>query len=270
MAFNHSWQAVLHPGQSHDFFMIDHPGDFVADADGFNPVNAWWLSELSRLIYKQDHTEGVASALSRTDYLCRVGLKESRFFNHPNVQAALVQTVAPGPGAFSALVFRGTAGRLSNWRFNLDMAGCAWPAGGRVHRGFAHLIIQIWEAVARAIAPIHQSLYFTGHSLGGALATLAASLHAPRAVYTFGAPRVGDHDFGGTLAKVDIFNVINPHDVVTQLPPKNPGFGFSRVGTTIKNEEWPSSHRSVVQAPAFLAGHAPLNYTAQLQVAFEN
>ena len=270
MAFNHSWQVALHPGQSNDFFMLDHPSGFIAEADGFSPVNAWWLSELSRLIYKKDHTEGVASPLSRNDYLCRVGLRESRFFNHPHVQAALVETTDPGPGAFAVIVFRGTAGRLSNWRFNLDMAASCWPAGGRVHRGFGHLIMQIWEAVAQAIDPIRQPLYYTGHSLGGALANLAASLRPPKAAYTFGAPRVGNHDFARTLSEIDIFNVVNPHDVVTQLPPESPGFRFSHAGITIENEEWLSSRRPAGQAPAFLAGHAPLNYTAQLPVAFEN
>ena len=35
-------------------------------------------------------------------------------------------------------------------------------------------------------------MLYTGHSMGDALAILAASLRRPRAVYTFGAPRMGD------------------------------------------------------------------------------
>ena len=270
MAFNHSWQAALHPGQSNDFFMLDNPSEFVTDADGFSPINAWWLSELSRLIYKRDHTEGVTSTLSRGDYLGRVGLKESRFFNHPNIQASLVETAVPGKASFAVLVFRGTAGRLSNWRFNLDMAACPWPAGGRVHRGFGHLLMQIWDDIQTRLDRIHHPLYFTGHSLGGALAVLSASLHKPQAVYTFGSPRIGDRAFAHTLSTVSIFNIINPYDVVTHLPPASPGLRFSRVGAIIQNTERHPSDRSLGQAPKFLAGHAPLNYTAQLPVAFDN
>jgi hypothetical protein len=270
MAFNHSWQVALHPGQSDDFSTLDNPSQFMADAHGFSPVNAWWLSELSRLIYKRDHTEGMASPMSRGDYLGRVGLKESRFFNHANIQAVLVESTAPGKASFAVLVFRGTAGPLSNWRFNLDMAACPWPAGGRVHRGFGHLLMQIWENIATSLDQIHQPLFFTGHSLGGALAILSASMHAPHAVYTFGAPLIGDRTFARTLSSVSIYNVVNPHDVVTQLPPASPGFRFSRVGAIVQNTEHVPSRRPLGQAPKFLAGHAPLNYTAQLPVAFDN
>ena len=270
MAFNHSWQVALHPGESDDFFMPDHPPRFVPDAEGFNPVNAWWLSELSRLIYKQDHTEGISSGFSRAHYLSRVGLRESHFFHHPNIQAAIVETEASGQAGFAALIFRGTAGRMANWRFNFDIATSPWPAGGNVHRGFGYLIRQIWPSIANTLGNIRKPLYFTGHSLGGALATLAASLYAPQAAYTFGAPRIGDCEFSRALCGVNLFNVINPHDVITQLPPSRLGFCFVHAGTIIRNEELYRDYRPFVQAPNFLADHAPLNYSAQLPVAFEN
>ncbi len=270
MAFNHSWQAALHPGETDEFFMSDYPPEFVANADSFNPINAWWLSELSRLIYKRDQTEDVTSGLSRTHHLDRVGLRESHFFNRPGIQAAIVESEGSDQGAFAVLVFRGTAGRMANWRFNFDIATCPWPAGGRVHRGFGHLIRQIWPPIAAALESIEKPLYFTGHSLGGALATLAASLSAPQAVYTFGAPRIGDCAFSRALSGVDLFNVINPHDFVTRLPPARLGFCFVHAGTIINNEELCRDYRPFFQAPNFLAGHAPLNYTAQLPVAFEN
>jgi hypothetical protein len=106
--------------------------------------------------------------------------------------------------------------------------------------------------------------------LGGALATLAASLRPPRAVYTFGAPRTGDAAFAETLANVPVFNVSNPRDVVTALPPAGRWTRFTHAGTNIINIEHFPPHRAFAQAPSFLAGHAPLNYTAQLPVAFDN
>ena len=115
-------------------------------------------------------------------------------------------------------------------------------------------------------------LFYTGHSLGGALATLAASLRPPCAVYTFDAPRMGDAAFPRTLANVQVFNVFNPRDIVTALPPAGRWARFTHAGTDIKNNEidLPHRHRPFTQAPSFLAGHAPLNYTAQLPIAFDN
>ena len=270
MAVDHSWQAVFKPGASDAFFRVGHPAHFDAAAEGFSPINAWWLSELARLIYKKDHTEGVAGGFSRGDFLARVGLVERRFFSRPNSHAALVETVADDDAAFAVLVFRGTTGGMTNWLFNLDMLPCPWPAGGKVHRGFSRLIRSVWESIDAALQEVSKPLFYTGHSLGGALATLAASLNPPHAVYTFGAPRIGDAAFAGPLADVPVFNVFNPQDIVTHLPPAGRFSGFTHVGTIIKNSEVLLPHRAFLQAPSFLAGHAPLNYTAQLPVAFEN
>ena len=43
MAFNHAWQSVFRPRASDDFFAADRPVGFQAGAQGFSPVNAWWL-----------------------------------------------------------------------------------------------------------------------------------------------------------------------------------------------------------------------------------
>lgn len=270
MAADHSWQAVFKPGASDVFFRADHRAHFDAAAGDFSPVNAWWLSELARLIYKKDATEGVAGRLSRGEILAGVGLAERRFFSRPNSHAALVETIADDDKAFAVLVFRGTTGGMANWLFNLDMLPCPWPAGGKVHRGFSRLIGAVWECIDAALHTVTKPLFYTGHSLGGALATLAASLRPPRAVYTFGAPRIGDAAFGQTLADVPVFNVFNPQDIVAHLPPAGRLTGFSHVGSIVRNSDAFLPHRAFVEAPSFLAGHAPVNYTAQLPLAFEN
>lgn len=272
MAYNHAWQAVFRPGASDDFFATDRPVGFQAGAKGFNPVNAWWLSELCRLIYRKDASEGVKTPgqVSRNDFLARVGLSERKFFSGPTAQGALVETVGTGHGAFAVLVFRGTTGRLSNWLTNLDMASCKWPAGGNVHRGFRNILLGLWNTIAPVLEPVEKPLYYTGHSLGGALATLAASLLPPQSVYTFGAPRIGDTRFAQSLAGVPIFNVVNPKDIVAELPPAGRRARFIHAGTIVRNAEINSPRRGFAQAPSFLANHAPLNYTTQLPVAFDN
>jgi hypothetical protein len=271
MAYNHAWQAVFRPGASDDFFAADRPVEFQTNATGFTPVNAWWLSELCRLIYRKDVSEGVERPdhTSRNDFLGRVGLFERRFFRGPTTQGALVETVDNGDKAFAVLVFRGTTGRLTNWLSNLDMVACEWPTGGNVHRGFRNILMELWDTIAAVLEVIEKPLYYTGHSLGGALATLAASLRPPCAVYTFGAPRIGDAAFAQTLAAVPIFNVCNPKDIVPDLPPVNRRTRFTHAGTIVRNEEIRPPHRPFAQAPSFLANHAPLNYTAQLPVTLD-
>ena len=272
MAYDHAWQAVFRPGASDDFFAADRPAGFQVNAEGFIPVNAWWLSELCRLIYRKDASEGVdrQGYASRNDFLEPVGLSEREFFSGPTTQGALVETVDGGDGAFAVLVFRGTTGRLSNWLSNLDVVACEWPTGGNVHRGFRNILLELWDTIASALEVIEKPLYYTGHSLGGALATLAASLRPPRAVYTFGAPRIGDAEFAQTLAGTPVFNVFNPKDIVPELPPVSRRARFTHAGTIVRNTEIISPYNVFAQAPSFLANHAPLNYTAQLPVAFDN
>ena len=130
--------------------------------------------------------------------------------------------VADGGGT---LLFRGTA----NWRDALAEARVgkrlvADGAGG-VHRGFWDL----YEAQvrARALEAVSTGRVHTlaGHSLGGVFAILCAhDMHRlgvppPRAIYTYGAPRVGDARFARASARFPVRRVANAEDVVTRLPP---------------------------------------------------
>jgi pimeloyl-ACP methyl ester carboxylesterase len=67
-------------------------------------------------------------------------------------------------------------------------------------------------------------VWFTGHSLGGAAATLAAYRYREVAggLYTFGSPLVGNERFAraltGALGARSV-RYVNDHDVVTRVPP---------------------------------------------------
>jgi hypothetical protein len=102
---------------------------------------------------------------------------------------------------------------------DLDALPEDWPGGGKVHRGFAAALRCVWGDIAPALNGVSVPVLYTGHSLGAALATLAAGLRPTQAVYAFGSPRVGDADFVGKLANTAIQRYVNCCDIVCRLPP---------------------------------------------------
>jgi hypothetical protein len=75
--------------------------------------------------------------------------------------------------------------------------------------------------------------WFTGHSLGAALATLAAyDFGNVQALYTYGSPRVGNLGFARAFSRSDVphYRVVHHHDIVTQVPFPFPAIGYEHVG----------------------------------------
>lgn len=70
----------------------------------------------------------------------------------------------------------------------------------------------------------NKPLFISGHSLCGAIATIATKKlkHSAgiAACYTFGAPRVGDMDWAENI-KTPIYRIVNAADPVTMLPPSS-------------------------------------------------
>lgn len=81
---------------------------------------------------------------------------------------------------------------ITNVRFRLSLEN--------THQGFQNAIDAVWPQIGLQIRTSRRPLFFTGHSLGGALAVLAAEKTfrnglTPAAVYTFGMPRLGGPGF---------------------------------------------------------------------------
>lgn len=264
MPYSYAWDALLNPGRAADFFPAEKPLPLEEHRGEFNRTTAWWLSELSRLIYlKGGPIAAPIQTTARNRFLHRVQLKESWFYNGKHLQCAMVETMAGHGSNHTVLVFRGTQRGISNWLLNLSGVLSTWPGGGRVHRGFKKIFLQSWQEIQAKLDEQPRPLYYTGHSLGGALAVLAASLKRPEAVYTFGSPKVGDGVFRKSVQNLDIYRVVNPRDIVAAIPPLP---GMLHIGEThcLKKPRASQIRRCWFEAPVFLADHSPFNYTVQL------
>lgn len=102
--------------------------------------------------------------------------------------------------------------------------------GAKFHQGFVTAITDIWDELYAATEAeckaSDRPLWVTGHSLGGALALLAAWLFKRKflpvhQVYTYGAPMVGNNAVAEAFAREfpnKIFRYVNPPDPVPLLP----------------------------------------------------
>ena len=146
-------------------------------------------------------------------------------------------------GERALLAFRGT--EKGNF-FDLAADADVLPANDEdmqayVHRGFHRYFESVWPEVVglvknyRNVHP-RQDICITGHSLGGALASLAfAHLCDPAtSLYTFGCPRVGDRAFCErieTAAKTQqCWRIVDHLDIVTHVP-LHGGYEHPRIGT---------------------------------------
>ena len=102
-----------------------------------------------------------------------------------------------------------------------------------VHSGFLAEINKIWSNILINIERDIGNLpfYVTGHSLGGAMATLAGMRHTFEKVTTFGEPRVGIH-INNAFKSKNHTRYVNGDDPVTKLPPELL-YGYDHHGTPI-------------------------------------
>ena len=99
-------------------------------------------------------------------------------------------------------------------------------SGAAVSAGFVGALDHVWPGILDALAwrLAGRRLVILGHSLGGALATLAAARLAGRLagleLVTYGAPRAGGASLVRVLARLDRWlRVVNGVDLVTRLAP---------------------------------------------------
>jgi len=204
------YDALFGPRREYAFFDGVEGRSFRPGASTYDARNVWWLAEASLLAYIPE-VEAVAAALEGT------GFEDPVSFSAESTHA-----FAADDGAAVVVAFRGTeTGDLDDLKTDMDILLEPWPGGGRVHRGFREALDLVWDEIRDHLEHVsgEREIWFTGHSLGGALATLAARRWSPtRGLVTFGSPRVGDVAFRAAHA-VPTWRVVNNNDAVSRLPP---------------------------------------------------
>lgn len=136
------------------------------------------------------------------------------------------------------LIFRGTM-TTTEWvrDFSIRLTAYPYRTFGKVHDGFIQTYDLFRKAIQEGLAGTGQRwrLLIPGHSLGAALATLAASdvvstMGFPEAkVYTFASPRVGDKAFAAEYNHMFMgrsFRIANTCDLIVAMPFPVPFLGF--------------------------------------------
>ncbi len=111
------------------------------------------------------------------------GFQEVEYFDGKATQCYLVSNEK-----YAVVAFRGSEAKLrdgdsnvghifADWMANFNFAPEPWEQGGKVHRGFKGALDEIWDDLEEHISYLQKNnrkIWMTGHSLGAALATLAA------------------------------------------------------------------------------------------------
>jgi hypothetical protein len=147
--------------------------------------------------------------------------------------------------------FRGTQ-QTADWLINLNVV-TQHAAYGHVHRGFYRALQSVRRPIEDELAKVQarqKHVVLTGHSLGGALATIgAAEWHGEferASVYTFGQPAVGLTNFKSymRLRYADTFyRLVNDDDIVARVPPRYRHVGrlyHFRRGRAMQREAFPT------------------------------
>ncbi|MGI5816819.1 MAG: lipase family protein [Armatimonadota bacterium] len=260
---------------------------FDAAAREHAPVNAYLLSLASAWVYPFIVTACTGCGAEQIPGLVRARMRhwglgpDVRLISRSAFGRYDTQALVVAGKEIALVVFRGsehpvrvisrTVNALRDWlATDADVRVATVSDFGRevdVHRGFLRGFMAVAEEIERAVgAPVAagRRLWITGHSMGGALATLAAPWLRERGVpvhgvATFGAPMVGGvrfRDLIRSLAIPAFHRYVVEDDAVPRLPPEplkyqhvGPAFLIGEDGSVVLRDEDPRGVPSLVKHP---------------------
>ena len=199
--------------------------------------NAYWMARLSQVVYEEKEN----NSPDESKILEVLKKEDPGFINIYPVSEGNAQAIFVEHEQYFCMAFRGTD-EFKDWGDNFTAIKFKVSnLDAEFHKGFYQHFEKIWQR----LEDIHKDrreenplpLFFTGHSLGGALATIATAqwvLDGDRqfiSTYTFGQPRAVTLKLAGTLAPMcgnRFFRFHNNNDIVTRVPPRV--MGFSHMG----------------------------------------
>jgi triacylglycerol lipase len=193
-------------------------------------AHAYWLARASELAYRD-------ADVARED-LAAWGFDRFRHFVSPHAMPFPLedtQAFVAGSEQMVVVAFRGTEPiQIKDWLSDIDTPPVPGPANkGFVHFGFSQALASVYPELRDTVAEYSadgQTVWFTGHSLGGALAMLAGNRLCleepgvvPNGIYTYGQPRTCDRllavAHNSALAN-RTYRFVNNNDIVPQVPPE--------------------------------------------------
>lgn len=192
--------------------------------------HVYWLAKAAKLAY--------ASESEIRDTIAAWGFGSCEFF-HTELDASFpiedTQAFIAASDKMIIVAFRGTEPKqIKDWLTDTNTLAAPGPAGnGLVHLGFSRALDSVYPQIRDAVQRLrdnNQTLWITGHSLGGALAMLeSARMYfedpslLPDGVYTFGQPRTCDRFLAEPYNRAftsRVFRFVNNNDIVPQVPPE--------------------------------------------------
>ena len=176
----------------------------------FSYRTAEHFAELSNLAYQEEKQfKKTASAM---------GYKNIKYFNVDGAQA-----YGMAKDDYIVLAFRGTEPtQFNDIKADLNALHVRNELGkGRVHKGFKREVDDIWEQIEDWLAKRNwRQAYTCGHSLGGAMSTIACSrLPEGTICYNYGSPRVGTPGWVKEFnSKFKLHRFVNNNDIVPRVP----------------------------------------------------
>ena len=176
------------------------------------------MAELAMIAYN-DEAEAQRAAAA-------IGFPEAQLFDQDGAQAFRFRNDHD-----VVLTCRGT--EITEWndiKADANAIMSALGALGNVHSGFNREVDNLWPMLEELLRGDKQPVWFCGHSLGAAMATICAYrckqssiVGDPQELHTFGSPRVGCKRYI-RHAKVTHYRWVHNNDIVTRVPPVFMGY----------------------------------------------